>query len=73
MNSPRQVEVGTGEKVTWKGKEGKHSVTVVDTDIDKVVKDGESVSLKFDEPGKYKYFCRFHEDFNMKGKVEVSR
>jgi plastocyanin len=69
--SPRTAEVGVDEKVTWKGKEGKHTVTVIDTDIDKKLGEGDEVKLKFDKRGKYKYYCRFHEDANMKGKVLV--
>jgi plastocyanin len=69
--SPKKVEVDVNEKVTWKGKEGKHTVTVIDTNIDKVLKEGDKVSLKFDTEGTVKYYCRPHEDAGMKGKVIV--
>jgi len=68
---PRTVEVDVNEKVTWKGKEGKHTVTVIDTDIDKKLKEGEKVSLKFDRRGTFRYYCRPHEDAGMRGKVIV--
>lgn len=68
---PRTVEVDVNEKVTWKGKEGRHTVTVRDTKIDKVLKKGETVSLKFGRKGTFRYYCRPHEDAGMRGKVIV--
>ena len=71
--SPRTVEVGVGEKVTWKGKQGRHTVTVTDTNIDKVLKEGDTVSVSFKQAGTFRYICRPHKDVGMRGKVEVSR
>jgi plastocyanin len=71
--TPPSISVGAGSKVTWTAAEGDHTVTFKDGKLDQEISaDGTAtVSRKFKSPGTYKYFCRFHKNKHMKGKVVV--
>jgi plastocyanin len=69
--TPRTVSIGQGQRVTWKNKEGRHSVTFRTDPFDKVIRGNEEVSKRFRKTGTFRYFCRFHDYQGMKGKVTV--
>jgi len=68
--TPKTVTVGVGAKVVWKQKEGEHNVTAKRGSFRRDFADG-PVSRKFNKAGVWRYFCRFHKDEKMKGKVIV--
>jgi plastocyanin len=67
----KTVTVQKGDKVTWKSTQGKHSVTLNNGAFNKVIRNGDSVSRKFGQRGTFRYYCRFHKDLGMRGKVIV--
>ena len=70
---PTPVKVKAGGKVTWSNEDAApHSATIKGRADDADMKDkGQSASLTFDKPGRYKYFCAYHPF--MQGVVEVSK
>jgi plastocyanin len=70
---PKRIKVDKGERVSWKGTQGSHTVTFEEGRFDKEVGDGDRVSRKFKEKGSYAYFCSFHKRRGMKGKVVVGK
>jgi plastocyanin len=67
---PGVVEVAAGDTVTWTNEDNfTHTVRVDGQDDHKVGK-GESVSIDFDEPGRYDYVCTLHSR-DMHGTVVV--
>jgi plastocyanin len=69
--TPKSLSIGQGEKVTWKNKEGRHTVTFKQGNFDKVIKGDDTVSRTFKKTGTFKYVCTFHTAQGMKGKVVV--
>ena len=71
--TPPKISVSAGSKVTWVATKGDHTVTFKDGGLDaEIDADGTATtSRKFKKAGTYKYFCRFHKDKHMKGKVVV--
>jgi plastocyanin len=71
--SPDKISIKAGSKVTWTATEGDHTVTFKDGRLDQEISaDGTATtSRKFKKPGTYKYFCRFHKNKHMVGKVVV--
>jgi plastocyanin len=71
--TPPKISASAGSKVTWVAKQGDHTVTFKDGGLDQEISDDgtATVSRKFKKAGTYKYFCRFHKDEHMKGKVVV--
>lgn len=59
---PKTLTVTKGTTVTWTNKEAKpHTVTADDNSFaSKVMKESETFSYKFDQPGTYAYHCAFH-------------
>ncbi len=68
---PETVTVEAGAEITWtNGDEAPHTATADDSSFDTGTLDlDDSGAAKFDEPGTYSYYCRFHPF--MKGTVEV--
>ena len=69
--SPQHVVVALGTQVTWTNRTAEHH-TITDVSgklFDTVVPGWKSVTLRFDSPGMYRYFCRFHP--YMRGVIEV--
>jgi plastocyanin len=67
---PGTVEVAAGDTVTWTNDDNfTHTVKVEGQDDHKVGK-GESVSIRFDKPGRYPYVCTLHSR-DMHGTVIV--
>jgi len=67
---PKVVEVKAGSTVTWKNDDNfTHTVRVEGQDDHKVGQ-GDSVSIRFDKPGTYKYVCTLHSH-DMHGTVIV--
>lgn len=61
MFAPKTVKIKAGGTVTWKVKEGSHTVKADDGSFNSgTINAGQSFSKKFDTPGTYKYFCSFH-------------
>jgi plastocyanin len=67
----KTVTIQKGDKVTWDDVQGKHTVTLKNGSFDKVLHKGDSVSLKFNHRGTFRYVCRFHKSLGMRGKVVV--
>lgn len=75
---PEAVTVPSGSTVTWVNEDAtRHTVTagteqepgdLFDEEVDEV---GDEVTVTFDEPGTYEYFCVLHPF--MTGVVEVTR
>ena len=73
---PKTITVKAGSEVTWENKEGSHTVTADDGSwTSSTLTAGQTYSHKFDKPGKYPYYCRFHGakgGHNMAGVVNVT-
>lgn len=71
---PEAIRVDSGATVTWKNEDNfTHDVSIETGDDtgEHTVKPGDKVKVTFDEPGTYRYVCRFHEH-DMHGTVYVS-
>lgn len=71
---PEAIRVHVGDTVTWKNEDNfTHDVSVESGDDtgEHTVKPGDEVQVTFDEPGTYRYVCRFHEH-DMHGTVYVT-
>lgn len=68
---PKTATIEKGDKVTWRNVEGRHTVTLNNSNYDKVISGDERVSRKFRATGTFRYFCRFHKELGMRGKVVV--
>ena len=68
---PQTVTIQKGDKVTWKGVQGRHTVTLKNGSFDKVISVDERVSKTFRRNGTFRYICRFHKLQGMRGKVIV--
>ena len=69
---PGTVAADAGAEISWtNGDQAPHTATADDSSFDTGTLDrGDDATVKFDEPGTYSYYCRFHPF--MKGTVEVS-
>jgi plastocyanin len=68
---PVSVEVPSGSTVTWSNADNfTHSVQVDGQGEVRVAKPGESVQVRFDQPGTFTYICTFHTQ-DMRGTVIV--
>ena len=74
---PKTITVKAGSDVIWENKEGSHTVTADDGSwTSPTITAGQTYSHKFDKPGKYPYYCKFHGakgGHNMAGVVNVTR
>ena len=73
--SPATVEVKVGDTVQWVLREGSHTTTsgttgTSDGNWNEVITADAPVSISFDEPGEFRFFCRFHPD-TMQGTIVV--
>lgn len=70
--SPRAVRVEVGTTVTWVNQdEILHNVASIDNLFrDDELRNGDTYSFRFDEPGTYRYQCTFHHP-NMNGAIIV--
>lgn len=69
---PHKIVIQKGQKVTWKRRAGRHTVTFKKGSFDKVLSShNRRVSRKFHHRGTFRYFCRFHRSLGMTGKVVV--
>jgi plastocyanin len=67
---PKTIEIRAGETVTWTNEDNFTHTVQVDGREDHEVGRGESVSIRFDEPGTYEYVCTLHRR-DMDGTVIV--
>ncbi len=70
--NPDPVTVKIGQSVTWTNRDAEpHTATARDREVlqSGALKQGESFTETFEQPGTYEYFCEFHP--NMKGTVVV--
>jgi plastocyanin len=67
---PKTIEIEAGDTVTWRNDDNFTHTVQVDGQEDREVEPGESVSIRFDEPGTYHYVCRLHSH-DMDGDVIV--
>ncbi len=65
---PSDVSIRTGTKVTWINRDpAPHTATQRQGDWDTgVLKEGESTTLTFDQPGVYEYICAIHPSMQAK-------
>jgi len=67
---PMSIEIDAGQSVTWTNEDNFTHTVQVDGQADHEVERGESVSIRFDEPGTYHYVCTLHSR-DMDGEVIV--
>jgi plastocyanin len=67
---PKVIEIKTGDTVTWTNEDNFTHTVEVDGQEDHKVGQGESFSIKFDEPGTHHYVCTLHSK-DMDGEVIV--
>lgn len=67
---PKTIEIEAGQTVTWRNDDNFTHTVQVDGQEDHEVEPGDSVSIRFDEPGTYHYVCRLHRH-DMDGDVIV--
>ena len=67
---PKVIEIKAGDTVTWTNKDNFTHTVEVDGQEDHKVGKGESVSIRFDTPGTYRYVCTLHSK-DMDGEVIV--
>jgi plastocyanin len=67
---PKTIEIVAGQSVTWTNEDNFTHTVRVDGQDDHEVGRGESVSIKFDKPGTYRYVCTLHSH-DMHGEVIV--
>ena len=67
---PDVIEIDAGDTVTWTNNDNFTHTVEVDGQSDHKVGRGDSVSIKFDEPGTYDYVCTLHSH-DMSGQVIV--
>jgi plastocyanin len=69
--APEDIAVAVGSTVTWKNSDNfTHSVRLLDSGEVRIMKPGESVSLRFDRAGLFPYDCSLHPK-DMHGSVLV--
>ncbi len=70
---PTAIQVPVGATVTWHNSDNfTHSVHLLDgSNVDKVARPGESITITFAKAGEYQYECSFHPR-DMKGTVIVT-
>ena len=69
--APAAIAVQTGATVTWTNDDNFTHTVKVDGQSDHKVGRGDSVSIRFDKPGTYKYECTLHSH-DMHGTVIVT-
>ena len=67
---PGTIEVAPGAEVTWRNEDNFTHTVQVEGGEDHRVAPGETVSLRFDEPGTYAYVCTLHRK-DMDGEIVV--
>ena len=67
---PETIEIEAGQTVTWTNDDNFTHTVQVDGQEDHKVGPGKSVSIKFGEPGAYRYVCTLHRH-DMDGEVIV--
>lgn len=68
---PNRIAVNAGATVTWTNDDNFTHTVEVDGQEDHKVGRGESVSIRFDEPGTFHYVCTLHRK-DMEGEVVVT-
>ena len=67
---PKTIEIEAGQTVTWTNEDNFTHTVQVDGQEDHKVERGESVSIRFEKPGTYRYVCTLHKQ-DMEGEVTV--
>ena len=73
--SPATLTIEAGDTVQWELRDGSHTTTSGDPPTgdglwNEVITVDIPVSIPFDEPGEFRFFCRFHPDA-MQGTIVV--
>ena len=68
--SPDRISVKAGSTVTWTNEDNFTHTVQVDGQPDHKVGRGDSVSIRFDRPGRYHFICTLHSH-DMSGEVIV--
>ena len=70
--SPDATQVAAGTEVTWHNEDPtEHTVTAADGAFaSEALGSGQSFTFRFDEPGRYAYFCEIHPDMKAVLSVE---
>ena len=75
MFAPATVTINVGDKVVWLNddEDTHHRVTFDDPALksSEDLKTGKEHAVVFDKPGEVAYYCRYHKDYGMRGKVVV--
>jgi plastocyanin len=67
---PEIIEIDVGQTVTWSNDDNFTHTVQVEGQEDHEVEPGESVSVEFDEAGRFRYVCTLHRR-DMDGEVIV--
>jgi plastocyanin len=67
---PKTIEIEAGQTVTWTNDDNFTHTVEVEGREDHEVEPGESVSIRFDRPGTFRYVCTLHSR-DMDGEVIV--
>jgi plastocyanin len=69
---PKTLTIKKGAQVTWKRVNGSHTVTFRKGTYDKSINKAHPTRTRtFKRRGTFRYYCRNHSYFGMKGKVVV--
>lgn len=67
---PGAIEIAPGATVTWRNEDNFTHTVQVEGGEDHKVAPGQSVSIRFDEPGTFAYVCTLHRK-DMDGEIVV--
>ena len=68
---PKLISVKKGEIIEFVNIEGRHTVTIDDLNIDKVLNERESFVVTIDQDGIFELTCRFHLSLGMIGTIST--
>lgn len=74
MFHPEVLTIKTGDTVILiNDDDSHHTVTFEDATIksSENIKPERQFYITFDKTGEYKYYCKYHRDYNMRGKIIV--
>ena len=73
--TPATVTINVGDKVVWLNddEDTHHRVNFDDPSLksSEDMRTGKEHAVVFDKPGEVAYYCRYHKDYGMRGKIVV--
>ena len=69
---PDRVSIDVGDTVTWRVTQGQHTITAENGSFASGERSpGEILTVRFDRPGRFAYYCEYDRQVGMTGVVEV--